>query len=217
MRLIFSTILFSFLLFSCIKKTQNDPSDLTAPPTQTPEIEGITTTVTVIDEVTGEPVLAEQPIKPLSTAIGENPFKKEDPIPPKLIAPNPQTDQEKRVVEVLTSDYWSVWALVKIKDVPANRENQGAYFKFHLDGTYEYGFWQEPISTGTWTFDGSTAHVHLDSKLKGDDREWRIQMASDGQTMVWIGTEKYHTPNIQLKLVRFVNLPQTRAELGVTG
>ncbi len=216
MRYLLSAFLFVCLISSCVNKAQDDPNETTAPPSQMPAIEGITTTTTVIDELTGQPVLGSKPIKSLSTAIGENPLKIEDPIPPKLVAPNPQTAQEQRVVRVLTTEYWSVWALVRIKDVPANRINQGAWFKFETDGTYKYGFWDETISTGTWTFDGTNALLNLDSKLKGDDREWRIQMGSDEDVMVWIGTEKYNTPDIQLKLMRFFNIPKTRAELGVT-
>lgn len=216
MRYLLPVFLFGFFISSCINKSQDDSETPTAPPSQLPVTEGITTTTTVLDQLTGQPVIGVKPIKSLSTAIGENALKIEDPIPPKLVAPNPQTAQEQRVIRILTTEYWSVWALVRIKDVPANRENQGAWFKLETDGTYKYGLWDETISTGTWTFDGPNALLHLDSKLKGDDRDWRIQMGNDEDVMIWIGTEMYNTPDIQLKLMRFFNIPKTRAELGVT-
>ena len=208
--------LLSFTFFSCFNNQASDPNAVTAPPPETPGSEGITTTKMVLDSLTGRPTLAEKPINALSTAIGENPKKIADPIKPKLTPPNPRTAQEERVNRVLTTELWAVWSLIRIKRMPETRVNQGAWFKFKKDGTYEYGFWDEPISTGTWHFDGANALLNLDSKLKGDDRQWKLQMASTEDVMVWTGTEKFQTTDITLKLHRFYNVPKTRAELGVS-
>ena len=40
-------------------------------------------------------------------------------------------------------------------------------------------------------------------------------MGHGEEVMVWVGTEKFTTTDISLKLERFVNVPKTRAELGV--
>lgn len=169
----------------------------------------------VVDKATGQPVLGSKPVNALSTAIGENPFSKKDIMEPRPNTPNPVTAQETRVVRVLTTELWAVWALVRIKDKEANRTNQGAWFKFNPDGSYEYGFWDKKIGKGAWSFDGTTANLLLDSELQGDDREWRIQMGTDEDVMVWVGTERFHTTDTQLKLQRFANVPKTRLELGV--
>ena len=212
--LIFSFV-FSFLFSTCMKKPGEDPNAVTAPPQQKPGSDGIMTTTMVLDTLTGKPKVVEKPVNALSSAIGDSPKKVTDPISPVLIPPDPKTDQEERVHRVLTSDYWVVWSLIRIKDVPATRANQGAWFQFNKDGTYQYGFWDKPISTGTWHFDGRKGFLNLDSKLKGDDRQWKVQMGNGEQVMVWVGTEKYHTTDISLKLERFVNIPKTRAELGL--
>lgn len=202
-------------LFACIKPNQDNPNSGTTPATPTPSNEGISVTTTVIDTMTGRPMLAEKPISALSTAIGDNPVKVVDPKEPVKFTIDPKTPQEERVVRVLTTELWAVWSLIRIKKVPETRMNQGAWFKFNIDGTYEYGYWDEPISTGTWYFDGQAGQINLDSKLKGDDRQWKVQMGSSEEVMVWVGTEKYTTTDISLKLERFHNVPQTRAELGV--
>ena len=193
-----------------------DGSNVTAQPQEMPGSDGIMEPTTVLDEATGKAKIAYRPVNPLSTAIGDSPIKKMDAMKPRATPPKAVTAQEQRVVRVLTTELWAVWALVRIKDQPANRQNQGAWFKFNPDGTYEYGFWDEPIGSGAWFFDGSTANLHLDSELQGDDREWRLQMGQDEDVMVWIGTDRFHTTDIQLKLERFANVPKTRAELGVT-
>ena len=215
MKYLMSAFLFSFLFATCLNTTKEDSNGLTAPPTQLPGSEGITSTVTVVDTLTGRPMLAEKPVNALSSAIGESPKRIIDQLMPKMTPPNPQTEQEKRVIRVLTQDLWAVWSLIRINDKPATRANQGTWFNFHEDGTYEYGFWDEPISGGTWHFDGKKAFLNLDSKLKGDDRQWKVQMGNGEQVMVWTGTERYTTTDISLKLEKFVNVPKTRAELGV--
>lgn len=174
-----------------------------------------TVPTTVIDPVTGQAVTVGKPIAALSTAISPNPSMTVDPVPIKIVAPDPKTPQESRVVRVLTTNYWSVWALSRIGDKPANRQNQGAWFKFNPDGTYQYGFFEKPIAKGAWTFDASTAKLHLDSELVGDDREWEIKIGNDEDVMVWVGTERYVTTSIQLKLISLLFIPKKRSELGL--
>ena len=215
MKYLIAVIFTSLFIGSCIKPNQNDPNATTTPPDQVPSTEGITEIVTVIDTLTGKPILSEKPVNALSSAISPTPKKIVDPVPPVSTPPDPKTDQEKRVVRVLTTDLWAVWSLIRIKRQPETRINQGAWFKFNTDGTYEYGYWEEPISTGTWFFDGPKGLLNLDSKLKGDDRQWKLQMGHGEEVMVWVGTEKFTTTDISLKLERFVNVPKTRAELGV--
>ena len=215
MKYLITAIFFITFYSSCIKPTQNDPNAVTAPPTQQPSSEGITVTTTVIDTLTGRPVLAEKPICALSTAISETPKKIIDPVPPILTPPDPKTGQEQRVVKILTTDVWVVWSLIRIKKPEDTRINQGAWYKFNIDGTYEYGYWDKSISTGTWYFDGPKALLNLDSKLKGDDRQWKLQIGNSEEVMVWVGTEHFATNDISLKIERFVNVPKTRTELGV--
>ena len=216
MKFLITACLFSLIFATCQDKPQQITSETTAPPSQLPKTEGITTTTMVIDTLTGRPVMAEKPINALSAAIGENPKKIVDEVEPVLIPPNPLTAQEQRVHRVLTTELWAVWSLIRIKKVKDTRANQGTWFKFNPDGTYEYGYWDEPISTGTWFFDGPKALLNLDSKLKGDDRQWEVKMSSGEEVMVWVGTQKFSTTDISLKLERFANVPKTRAELGVS-
>ena len=214
MKYLFTICLCSILFFAC-DPPKNDAT-ITTEPVQTPQNEGLTIEKMVVDTLTGKVSKAYKPMYSLSSAIGANPKKIVDPVPPKPSTIIPVTDQEKRVARTLATEIWVVWSLVRIKKQEETRANQGTWFKFNENGTYEYGFWEEPIGTGTWYFDGPNALLNLDANLKSDDRQWKLQMARTEDVMIWTGTEKYHTTDITMKLNRFYNVPKTRAELGVT-
>jgi hypothetical protein len=186
------------------------PADLT-----TNSNNGITEKTTYVDATTGEMKEVERPIHSLSTAIAENPSSTKDPQVPAPTAPQPKTPQESRVIRVLTNNYWIVNALIRINDKPAYRQNQGAWFKFRPDGTYEYGYFENKIATGAWAFDGTNAILFVDSELLGDDREWSIKIGNDEDVMIWVGTERFHTTGIQARLQNFLFIPKNRQEIGL--
>lgn len=191
------------------KASPAPPADLTA------GTDGIMEKTTIIDPVSGSPVEGERPVQAISTAIAPEPTMKKDDKVPVPTPPNPQTPQESRVVRVLTTNYWIINALIKINDKPAYRQNQGAWFKFNTDGSYEYGYFENKIAKGAWTFDGKTATLAMDSELVGDDREWSIKIGSDEDIMVWVGTERYHTTGTQCRLQNFLFIPKNRKEIGL--
>lgn len=194
-----------------IKTTKNPlpPSELPVDP------DGIMETVQIVDTLTGNFHMAKKPIAALSSAIGDKPIVKIDPVKPVPTPPTPATPQQERIVKVLTSNYWIVQALVRIRDKPASRSNPGAWFKFNPDGSYEYGYMKEKIGVGAWKLDGTKATVHLDAPLVGDDREWAIQIAKTEDVMVWVGTERYTTTGTTLKLLNLLFTPRNRKEIGL--
>ena len=218
MRYFFSVLLLSFFIVSCGQEengTSEPETDVTQPPPALPGTDGVAETKVLIDETTGKPVLAEKPVNALSTMIGLSPKSKTDPIPPKYTAPQPQTAQEQRVVQVLTSNHWVVQTLIRINEKSANVQNQGAWFQFRPDGTYDYGFFTKKIGSGAWSFDGQNALLHLDSELLGDDREWSIKIGKEEDLMIWVGTERYTTTDIQMRLYNFIQIPRDRGEMGL--
>lgn len=223
MKYLFPILLISLLWVSCKpdpKPTEETPAPSSPPeetveqPVPPGENDGIFETVTLADTVTGNTYKARRPLNPVSTAISETPIEKIDPVKPSYRAPEPQTPQETRVIRALTTNYWIIWALVKIKDPAANLENQGAWFKFNPDGSYEYGYFDKKIGRGAWSFDGQKALLHLDSELLGDDREWSIKIGNTEDVMVWVGTNRYATANIQTKLQNLLFIPKNREEMG---
>lgn len=217
MRYIFSIFIFSFFFFSCDKKTENtttSSTEVTPPPTALPGTDGVSKSTVILDE-TGKPIVVEKPKYALSSMIGPAPKSKIDPVPPKVYLPQPKTEQEQKVVRVLTTNNWVVQTLIRVNDKPANVQNQGAWFKFKPDGTYDYGFFTEKIGSGAWSFDGQNALLNIDSELLGDDREWEIKMSKEEDLMIWVGTEKYHTNDTQMRLYNFIQIPRNRTEMGL--
>ncbi|MEY3369205.1 MAG: hypothetical protein RI973_2360 [Bacteroidota bacterium] len=176
--------------------------------------DGIYETISAVDTTSGNVYKKLRAIKALSTAIPPNPTKKTDPVKPAYNRPSATTPQQQRVVRVLTDKYWSVYALVKIGDKEANRQNQGTWFKFKEDGSYDYGYYGEKIGSGAWSFDGMKATLLLDSELLGDDREWTLKMSTSEDIMVWVGTERFANNNLQLKLQKYAEIPKSRDEMG---
>ena len=177
--------------------------------------DGIMETISIVDSATQKVIKVQRPVNPLSTAIGPNPLKKTDPVKPVVVKPTPATPQESRVLRVLTNNYWIVWGLLRINDQAATRQNQGTWFKFNEDGSYEYGFFENKVGSGGWRFDGKAARIYLDSELYGDDREWKVLISSDEDQMVWVGTPEQHTTAIQMKLQNFLFIPKKRSEIGL--
>lgn len=209
------------IVFSCTNDKPTDtPSSTTSTSTdktgiENPADEGVLQTIRIVDTLTGNFHFGKKPLASISSAISANPIIKMDSSKPAPTPPSPQTPQEERIVKVLTSNYWVVQALVRINDKEASRTNPGAWFKLMTDGSYEYGYMQNKIGTGAWSLDGKRGTVLLDSPLYGDDREWKMQIAKTEDVMVWIGTDRYNTTSINMKLLNLLFIPKNRKEIGL--
>ena len=196
----------------------DNPSQTTKETAQpaTDALSRIYETKTMVDTITGEAYEVQRPVDPLSTAISSQPVSIPDAVKPKAVPPIAVTPQQQRIVRVLTKNYWIVWALHKIGHKGLNRINQGAWFKFNPDGTYQYGQFDKVIGNGAWSWEyrGDKAYLLLDSEMVGDDREWSFLLGSDEDVMVWVGTERYHTTDTQCKLQNLIQAPRNRQEMG---
>ncbi len=222
MKHLFLLLIATLTWFSCTEEPKNDEAasateqaDGSVPLDKPGESsDGIFESVSVVDSISGQVYKKQKPLNPLSTAISASPITKVDPVKPSFTPPSPQTPQQSRVVRVLTSNYWVVKALVKMSDPAANGQNQGAWFKFKEDGSYDYGYFENKIGSGAWTFDGQKALILLDSELLGDDREWSIKIGNTEDVMVWVGTSRFATTDVQTKLENFLFIPKNKGEMG---
>lgn len=198
------------------KKANENAANQNAAVTTSDPLSQIMEKKMMLDSITGKTYEAQRPINPISSAISENPVSIIDEVKPIPTAPTATSPQQERIIRVLTKDYWIVWVLSKIGHKELNRVNQGAWFKFNPDGTYKYGDFEKTISSGAWTWDykDKKGVLLLDSELLGDDREWTFLMGSDEDVMIWVGTERYHTTDIQCKLQNLIQPPRNRHEMG---
>ena len=193
-----------------------DPDDTLAYQEETPvrSDDGLFETVAVVDTLTGQVVRKQRALQALSTAVGPDPVIRMDPVKPSYNPPSAASDQQARVIRVLTDRYWSVWALVKINDPAANNLNKGVWFQFKPDGSYLYGQFGKQIGKGAWTFDAGQATLLMDAEHLGDDREWRIKIGNAEDDMLWLGTTRIANTNVQLKLKKYDTIPQSMEEMG---
>lgn len=119
------------------------------------------------------------------------------------------SEQTRNVLRILSTNFWMTEAYVKIRDKEANELNRGKWFKFEKDGRYTSGRWLESTGGGNWTFDPQNLLIHLDAQNDEEDQEYKVQISSDEQIMIWVGTERYAISGVQRKMV---NYPQLVAE-----
>lgn len=110
-------------------------------------------------------------------------------------------------VQMLAEKYWVIKGYIQHGDKEAQQKNEGRWYKFNLDGTFDSGRWQEKTANGSWSFDEKTKIIHLDSSLDTEDSEWNTQITVSGNTMVIIGTKKYNQTHIQGKMVKQDSMP----------
>lgn len=153
----------------------------------------------------------------LSCNNGETGGSKEGKAKVNITPPNPKTPQQTRVIRVLTTNYWIVNMFIQIKHHELNRVNQGRWYKFNKDGTFEVGRFSETISKGGWRFyySGEDALVELDAENPEEDGAWKIKIASDESIMIWVGTEQYGSNSIQQRLENLLFIPKNRKEMGL--
>ncbi|RMF22331.1 MAG: hypothetical protein D6765_14410 [Bacteroidetes bacterium] len=131
--------------------------------------------------------------------------------------PPPVNEEEARARRALTNNYWVVNFFHRIRDPQANRANQGRWYKFNPDGTYECGQFEKTFCKGKWRLflEGNRARLDLDAEIPEEDGEWMMQMASTEDIMIWVGTERYGTNNVQMRLENLLFIPKNRQEMGL--
>lgn len=114
--------------------------------------------------------------------------------------------QTQAVLNFLTTGYWYVEGYVKMGAPEEYAKNRGRWFQFMPDGTFKSGQYKKTTGAGAWTFDAQSAQILLDAQNPEDAGEWKVQMASSGAVMIWVGTERYGQNSIQQKFENYVEL-----------
>ncbi|MEO1712529.1 MAG: hypothetical protein AAFU60_04255 [Bacteroidota bacterium] len=116
------------------------------------------------------------------------------------------SEQTSKVLRILSTNFWITEAYVKIREPEAHAANRGIWYKFEKDGRFTSGRWLESTGTGTWTYDPQNLLLHIDSTNDEEDQEYKMQISSDEQIMIWIGTERYAISGVQRKMVNNTDL-----------
>lgn len=110
-------------------------------------------------------------------------------------------------VKMLADKYWVIKGYIQHGDKEAQQKNEGRWYKFNEDGTFDSGQWKEKTANGSWTFDEKSKVLKVDSNIDAEDSEWNTQMTTSGNTMVIIGTKTFNQTHIQGKMIKLDELP----------
>lgn len=111
----------------------------------------------------------------------------------------------------LTSDLWHYEFALTVTDVPENNVYEGYWIDFNDDGTYTKGIYDEVTVEGVFTFDNNTKRLRI-YPTKGNDkvREWEI--LTNGDVIIFVGTNTFGNNSEQIKLVRAKSKPTRKLQ-----
>lgn len=138
----------------------------------------------------------------------ERGLKKLNPerVPADLKAPAP-TPQKWAF---LTADLWHFEFALTVTEVPENNIYEGHWIDFNDDGTYTKGIYDEVTVEGVFTYnnDNKTLRIY---PTKGNEtvKEWEI--LTNGDVIIFVGTNTFGNNSEQIKLARARQLPVRKA------
>lgn len=128
----------------------------------------------------------------------------------------PVAPTESPLVTTLTSDFWVFEFYVIPGDQQGGWANQGRWYAFKADGTFESGQWEELTGNGSWRLEKREGkqYIVIDSTVDAEDAEWEIKVGGDGDAMSWVGTENFDRSSHMLKAISLLTRP-TKKQFGV--
>ena len=116
--------------------------------------------------------------------------------------------------QFFTTLLWQYDAAVVTNDFEKGKDYLGKWIKFHPDRTLETGFYNGPITKGSWAFDEENQVITFTEEgERPTTNEFRIKTsASSDDIMIWVGTKRFNQNNIQIKMLRN-SLKQVRQEV----
>lgn len=137
--------------------------------------------------------------------------------PGSVVGP-PMIPPQTAVSQKLMTDYWVFEYYIVPGDRAASRAGMGRWYKFHPDGTFESGRWDDEVwGSGNWYLRSENGKniLRLDSSVDAEDAEWEIQGMTE-EAMSWSGTQTYdYNEGVILKALSLMTIP-TRAQFNFT-
>lgn len=110
---------------------------------------------------------------------------------------------KKSSAAFLTTDYWCVEAKVKGGTIDLDTiSTKGVYYKFYDNGDFDYGKYDEIVSTGRWHYNWSESLLDLKYERNPNNEpiQWTVKTFNDN--MVFLGNAPQNNNGSQIKLTR---------------
>lgn len=125
--------------------------------------------------------------------------------------------ESNRETALLTKDFW-VFEYYVIPDNPEQSfKNRGLWYKFSMDGTYQYGHWEEYLGKGTWklTYYENKPILTVDSETNNkDDMIWELNFGDyQGYEASFVASRYSQQPGVMCKMLNLMTRP-TKKQFG---
>ena len=181
----FLLVLIAVLFFNCQNSTSSD-SETVINPTEKEKI------ATSVDNPTPSSVVS-------NSAVSE--LKQEKPL-------------STYAQQFYGNALWHYDTAVVIKNPEKSKSYNGKWVKFHPNNTLETGFYDGPVTQGSWAIDEATNILTiLESGEHPTYSEWKVKTSSSSEAiMIWVGTKRFGLNNTQIKMLRHNNKPSNKKE-----
>lgn len=112
---------------------------------------------------------------------------------------------------VIANGIWVIEGYIAIGEDNAQKNNQGRWFNFTTEGSYERGRFGEKNGSGKWTYDEKANLLTLEDSDASQNMQFNANITPSGETIIIIGTNRYNQTHIQGKMVVQENYP-TKAQ-----
>lgn len=112
---------------------------------------------------------------------------------------------------VIVNGVWVIEGYVAIGEENAQKDNQGRWFNFTSEGSYERGRFGNKNGSGKWNYDEKTNLLTLEDSDDSQNMQFKTSITPSGETMIIIGTNRYNQTHIQGKMIVQENYP-TKAQ-----
>lgn len=127
----------------------------------------------------------------------------------------PRTPPASNTTDMLVKNYWVFEYYILPENAELGRANEGRWYTFKPDGTFESGQWEQKTCNGNWYLSfppNQKATLLLDSANDAEDGEFELQGFSP-EGMSWVGTKTFTQSSHMIKVINLLTIP-TKKQFG---
>ncbi|MFK7934151.1 MAG: hypothetical protein AB8G22_11630 [Saprospiraceae bacterium] len=110
--------------------------------------------------------------------------------------------------KAIAEGIWVIEGYIAVGDKNAQEQNVNRWYKLDVDGTYERGRYGEKRGSGNWVYEEEEKLLTFEDEEGAFNSQFKIRLATNGQSMIIIGTNRYNQRRIQGKWVKATDFPK---------
>lgn len=122
-----------------------------------------------------------------------------------------------RETALLTKDFWVFEYYVIPGDPEKSKFNRGLWYKFNMNGNFEYGHWEEALGVGTWKlseYEGVPLLIVDSATDNSFDMFWEVNFGNyNGFEASFVANRDSQQPGVMCKMISIQTRP-TKKQFG---